>query len=174
MKIQHLPAAILAATTASALPASIMARQSAPGRVLLSNGGHIYLADYTGSAFDITMTGDDAGHSPSWLAFSEPSLLYAVDESSNLTRSFNLDVAGNKLEKKAEEVGSAGVVYLEFNKERTRMVGAAYGAGTIDVWDTSPSSALSNQTILLDPTKNARTRLTLTRPSLILRDASSP
>ncbi|KAK0388370.1 hypothetical protein NLU13_4615 [Sarocladium strictum] len=114
-----------------------MARQSAPGRVLLSNGGHIYLADYTGSAFDITMTGDDAGHSPSWLAFSEPSLLYAVDESSNLTRSFNLDVAGNKLEKKAEEVGSAGVVYLEFNKERTRMVGAAYGAGTIDVWDTS-------------------------------------
>lgn len=83
------------------------------------------------------MTGDDSGHSPSWLAYSEPSLLYAVDEWSNLIRVFELDVAGDKLEKKAEEVGSAGVVHLEFNKERTRMVGAAYGAGTIDVWDIS-------------------------------------
>src|SRR5687768_13149697 len=138
MKIQHISAASLAATTASAFPTSIMSRQAtSPGRVLLSNNGHIYLADYTGSSFEITMTGDDSGHSPSWLAYSEPSLLYAVDEWSNLIRVFELDVAGDKLEKKAEEVGSAGVVHLEFNKERTRMVGAAYGAGTIDVWDIS-------------------------------------
>ncbi|KAH8178757.1 lactonase, 7-bladed beta-propeller domain-containing protein [Sarocladium implicatum] len=115
-----------------------MSRQdSSPGRVLLSNNGHIYLANYDGSSFDITLTGDDSGHSPSWLAFTEPNLLYAVDEWSNTTRLFELDVAGDKLEKKTEALGSSGVVHLEFSKDRTRMVGAAYGQGTIDIWDIS-------------------------------------
>lgn len=138
MKTQLLSAAAIAAATASALPSSIMSRQSAsPGRVLLSNPGNIYLADYSGSSFEITMTGKDPLASASWLAFSEPGLLYAVDENSNTTRLFELDVAGNKLEKKIEEQGSKGVVHLEFNKERTRMVGAGFGAGTIDIWDIS-------------------------------------
>ena len=115
-----------------------MSRQdTSPGRVLLSNNGKIYLADYDGSSFDITMTGDDSGHSPSWLAFAEPNLLYAVDEWSSLIRLFELNVAGDKLDKKTEATGSSGVVHLEFNKDRTRMVGAAYGQGTIDVWDVS-------------------------------------
>lgn len=33
--------------------------------------------------------------------------------------------------------GSSGVVFLEFNKDQTRMVGAAFGQGQIDVWDVS-------------------------------------
>lgn len=139
MKFQHLSTAALAVTTASALPSyPIMARQTdSTGRVLLSNSGKIYLADYTGSSFDITMTEDDAGHAATWMAYAQPNLLYAVDENGNLTRVFELDVAGNELAKKAEEVGSTGVVHLEFSKDRTRMVGAAYGEGTIDVWDIS-------------------------------------
>lgn len=31
--------------------------------------------------------------------------------------------------------GSSGVVFLEFNKDKTVMVGAAYGEGSVDVWD---------------------------------------
>ncbi|KAL2206219.1 putative isomerase YbhE [Sarocladium strictum] len=150
MKFQHLSTAALAAATASALPSyPIMRRQTnATGRVLLSNSGKIYLADYTGSSFEITMTEDDAGHSASWMAYSQPDLLYAVDENGDLLRVFELDVAGDKLEKKAEEAGSTGVVHLEFNKERTRMVGAAYGEGTVDVWDISDGGLSLMKTIV--------------------------
>lgn len=31
--------------------------------------------------------------------------------------------------------GSSGVVFLEFNKDKTVMTGAAYGQGSVDVWD---------------------------------------
>lgn len=132
-----LASAAVAATTVSALP-SMLPRQDTTGRVLITNNGHIYLANYDGSSFEITMTGDDSGHSPSWVSFVEPDLLYAVDEWSNLIRRFKLDVAGDSLDKEPLQVnGSSGVVHLEFNKDHTRMVGAAYGGGMIDIWDVS-------------------------------------
>ena len=33
--------------------------------------------------------------------------------------------------------GSSGVVFLEFNLDKTRLVGAAFGNGTVDIWDVS-------------------------------------
>ncbi|KAG5786426.1 hypothetical protein H9Q69_014422, partial [Fusarium xylarioides] len=48
----------------------------------------------------------------------------------------NLDLEANKLTLKTKKAGSVGVVHLEFNSDKTRLVGAAYGNGTIDVWNT--------------------------------------
>ncbi|KAM0342981.1 hypothetical protein ACHAPU_009011 [Fusarium lateritium] len=136
------------ATSASALPhvarssypvpsASASASGSSPARILLGNSGHIYIADFTPKTgkFELSMEQEIVGGN-SWMAFVAPNLLYAVDENSNELRLFELDLKTNKLTLKTKKTGSTGVVHLEFNPEKTRLVGAAYGNGTIDVWNT--------------------------------------
>src|SRR5690606_14937384 len=66
-----------------------------------------------------------------------PNLVYAVNENSDVLRTFEYDAKAGSLKQVDEVESSAGVVHLEFNKDKTRMIGAGYGAGTIDVWDTS-------------------------------------
>ena len=69
------------------------------------------------------------------MAFAKPNLVYAVNENSNELRLFKIDLKENTLEEESKKTGSTGVVHLEFNSDKTRMVGAAYGNGTIDVWN---------------------------------------
>jgi 6-phosphogluconolactonase (cycloisomerase 2 family) len=105
------------------------------GRVLLSTAGRIIVSDLSDSgSFTTTLDGDVSGTDPSWMAFRAPNLLYAVDEWSNTTRLYTLDLEANTLDVVAERQASTGVVHLELNRAGTRMVGAAYGNGTIDVW----------------------------------------
>ncbi|ROV90120.1 hypothetical protein VMCG_09788 [Cytospora schulzeri] len=108
-------------------------------KVLIGGGpsGTISVADFNGSSFNIVANNTVAGTSASWLLFKEPNLLYAVDENSNTTRLFNFDPDINELGLVQNATGSSGVVFLEFNKEKTVMVGAGYGEGTVDVWDVS-------------------------------------
>lgn len=110
---------------------------AAPARLLLGSNGHILIADYDGAnnSLNITLNETVTG-TPSWMAFASPDRLFAVDELSNTLRLFKLDLETNKLDLQAEKNGSAGVVHLEFNHDKTRMVGAAYGNGTVDVWNT--------------------------------------
>lgn len=142
--------AALAATLTSALPTAVHTctitipsptmppaaeNASSKARVLMGHNGHIFLADYTGAAAKITLKQPYAG-AASWMSFTSPNKLYAVDENSAALSLFSLDLAKSTLELKKKANGSEGVVHLAPNKQGTRMVGAAYGAGTIDVWNT--------------------------------------
>ncbi|KAJ3453476.1 hypothetical protein MRS44_017723 [Fusarium solani] len=73
---------------------------------------------------------------PLWMAFIPPNILYGADESSTTLHVFEPDLQINILELKGEEQASSSVVHLQFNPNKTRLVGSAYRAGTIDVWDT--------------------------------------
>ncbi|OBS28778.1 hypothetical protein FPOA_02714 [Fusarium poae] len=140
-----LMASLAASASASALPqfarssypAPSASASSSPARILLGNSGHIYVADFTPKTgkFEISINEEIEGGN-SWMAFAEPNLLYAVDENSNELRLFNLNLKTNQLNLTTKKTGSTGVVHLEFNSDKSRMVGAAYGNGTIDVWNT--------------------------------------
>jgi 6-phosphogluconolactonase (cycloisomerase 2 family) len=68
--------------------------------------------------------------------------MYAVNENGNNLNQFTLDASSrSKLTYVTSVTGSSGVVFLEFNKDQTRMVGAAYGSEMIDVWDVSATDA---------------------------------
>ncbi|KAJ9419908.1 Lactonase, 7-bladed beta-propeller-domain-containing protein [Fusarium oxysporum] len=77
---------------------------------------------------------------PSWMTVSYPNLLYAVDESSNALTLFELNLVSDEITAKSSKEGSYGVVHLQFNADNTRLVGCAYGNGTIDIWNTTNGS----------------------------------
>lgn len=54
-----------------------------------------------------------------------------------LTLSTQFDPATNDLKLVQNAAGSSGVVSLEFNQDKTVLVGAAFGQGQVDVWDVS-------------------------------------
>ncbi|KAK1984535.1 Lactonase, 7-bladed beta-propeller-domain-containing protein [Colletotrichum cereale] len=129
----------------AAASAAVIGRQDAPAsiaKVLIGAPGTIAVADYDGREFKIVANNSQPGTSPSWMAFKEPNLIYAVDENSNSLRLFNFNTATNELKPVQAANGSAGVVSLEFNADRTRLVGASFGQGTVDVWDISDASSL--------------------------------
>ena len=123
------------------------AQPAAVARLLVGGGptGLIGVAEFDGSSFEIVANNTDAGTSASWQLFREGSnQLYAVDENSDTTRLFNIDAASNQITHVQDAQGSAGVVCLAFNQDRTRMAGAAYGAGALDFWDVSaPDGSLN-------------------------------
>ncbi|KAK2001415.1 putative isomerase YbhE [Colletotrichum falcatum] len=133
---------IMSATAASA---AVIGRQDAPSsiaKVLIGAPGTIAVADFDGKEFRIVANDSRPGTSPSWMAFKEPNLIYAVDENSNSTRLFNFNAAASELKLVQAVNGSSGVVSLEFNADKTRLVGASFGQGTVDVWDISDASSL--------------------------------
>lgn len=113
---------------------------AAPSTVLLTTTGKILVATFDGSSFTTTLNESITG-APTWVEFVEPNLLYAVDEWDVGLRVFNLDVADDGSatlsEPIAEANGSSGVVHLEFSQDGSRLVGSAYGGGSVDVWDVS-------------------------------------
>ncbi|KAG6365822.1 hypothetical protein INS49_007433 [Diaporthe citri] len=108
-------------------------------KLLLGGGpsGIVAAADFDGASFNIVANDSTPGTSASWMVFKEPNLLYAVEENSNSTRLFNFDPATNDLKLVQNAAGSSGVVSLEFNQDKTVLVGAAFGQGQVDVWDVS-------------------------------------
>lgn len=105
-------------------------------QVIMASTGQIQVADFDGSSFKATLKATVDG-APTWVEFVEPNKLYAVDENGSDLRLYNLDLSGPKLSDQpiATGTGSSGVVHLEFNKDKTRLVGAGYGAGSIDIWN---------------------------------------
>lgn len=123
---------------------------AAPARILMANSGHVYLADYDGAQFTTTLNQSLPDTSTSWLAFVEPNLLYAVNEISTNTLLYHLDLDANTIEQADSQQASSGVVHLEFNLDNTRMVGAAYGAGAVDIWNTEDGGLELMKTIQSD------------------------
>ncbi len=134
--------ALITLGMAAAAPSHMMSRQDAPRKLLIGTPAQIISADYTGDKFDLTSKYYEPGTGPSWLLYREPNLVYAVNENGNEVNLFTLGAASAGLTLDSTVNGSSGVVSLAFNEERTRIVGASYGAGTYDVWDVQADNSL--------------------------------
>ncbi|KAK4067331.1 uncharacterized protein Triagg1_7774 [Trichoderma aggressivum f. europaeum] len=132
MKFSSTLSAALAASPALAAPT---AEAASSAKVVYANSGHIYLASYDGTKFTTTANTSFRNTDPSWLAYVAPSSLYAVNDIASNTFLYNIDVNGNTVKSVTNKQGSGGVVHLEVNKANTRMLGAGYGSGKIDVWN---------------------------------------
>lgn len=62
---------------------------------------------------------------------------YSVDEFSAALRLFEIDLEKDNVTLEEAKNASSGVVHLAFNSDKTRLIGSAYGNGTIDVWKTA-------------------------------------
>ncbi|KAK8065760.1 carboxy-cis- cis-muconate cyclase [Apiospora hydei] len=114
-------------------------KEAVSKKLIVGAAGQILSFQFDGKAFKPISKVVEDGKSASWMVFKHPNHLYAVDENSNTLRLFNYDPATGKLSDKAvsEKTGSPGVVSLEFNKDKTRLLGGSYSNGTVDIWDTS-------------------------------------
>ncbi|MBE3047040.1 hypothetical protein IMZ48_31840 [Candidatus Bathyarchaeota archaeon] len=65
--------------------ASLAAAQT---KLLIGAPNQILVADFNGTSFSVVANATDEGTNPSWLAFREPNLVYAVDELSALMSLF--------------------------------------------------------------------------------------
>ncbi|KPM36378.1 hypothetical protein AK830_g10188 [Neonectria ditissima] len=139
MKLSAFGLVAALAATSSALPSALRRAKdytSAGPRVLMGHNGHIFIADYLAESkeFKMTFKGNSKGD-PSWMAFAAPDRLYAVDEFSAALYYYGVNLDTNELVFKGGSNGSLGVVHLEFNTNKTRLIGSAYGNGTVDVWN---------------------------------------
>ncbi|KAG5985777.1 hypothetical protein E4U54_005800 [Claviceps lovelessii] len=121
-----------------ATAAAAAAAAAAQSKILMSTGNTIILADFDGAKFTIASQ-TNVSVSASWLAYAEPDRLFAVNELGSETTVFSIDLASNTIAQKAQAQGSRGVVHLKLSTDARRMVGAAYGNGTVDVFDISSS-----------------------------------
>ncbi|TGJ79151.1 hypothetical protein E0Z10_g9609 [Xylaria hypoxylon] len=119
------------------------ARDVVSRRLLIGGPSQILTANFNGSSFEITGKNVTAGTAPSWMRLkASTNTLYAVDENSNSLNQFKFDdITSGEFAYASSVTGSSGVVFLEFNKDKTRLVGAAYGSAMIDVWDVSADGA---------------------------------
>ncbi|CAI4218996.1 unnamed protein product [Parascedosporium putredinis] len=156
-----------AALAAAAAPLSRRGSRQAPGPRRAHQAAPRVAANAT-----------EAGTNPSWLAFREPNLLYAVDEFNAVTKLFVIDRDSNTIQLVQNAAGSAGVVHLEFNLDKTRMVGSSFGTGVIDIWDiTDGTLRLFKQIVSNDPlgpNANRQEAPTLTSPESISSGGSVP
>ncbi|KAK2474790.1 hypothetical protein H9L39_14750 [Fusarium oxysporum f. sp. albedinis] len=109
-----------------------------PAHILVGFPKHISVANKV-QGFPFSIDKEVTGI-PSWMTVSYPNLLYAVDESSNALTLFELNLVSDEITAKSSKEGSSGVVHLQFNADNTRLVGCAYGNGTIDIWNTTNGS----------------------------------
>ncbi|KAI6367831.1 hypothetical protein MCOR25_004796 [Pyricularia grisea] len=106
-------------------------------KVIIGGGSinKISIAQFDGAKFNILKSASlPVQGAPTWLAFKEPNFLYSVNENGVELSLFTVDTSTNDIKFVKSVNGSAGVVHLEFNKDKTRMVGASFGKGTVDVW----------------------------------------
>lgn len=133
---------------------------SSAKRVVVSSPGHIFVVDCDGddgaqtSGSFSRLTSYRVPGNPSWLAVASARHVYAVDEAGDQTRLFELPTrtsgCGEEgLKLVVEAKGSRGVAHLAFNRARTRMLGAGWGSGQVDVWDTEGQGLRLLKTISL-------------------------
>lgn len=79
--------------TAAAASAAVIGRQDAPtasAKVIIGSTNTISVADYDGKSFKIVNSNITESTGPSWMAFKEPNLLYAVNENAFNLRLFTV------------------------------------------------------------------------------------
>ena len=182
----RIPANVAVRAAAAAAPK--MARQGdypapqAGGKFILSgNGadgvGFVQTAEFSGSEITWGLQAKVEG-APTWITSNEKTL-YINNENAEKMSRYNLETASNGTQilsavelsegDAADEEEVLGQVHMAFNKDKTRLVTAAYGAGNVAVYDVEGdnfelieviSGTQSNATaaesnphqVLLDPT----------------------
>ncbi|OAA78769.1 carboxy-cis,cis-muconate cyclase [Akanthomyces lecanii RCEF 1005] len=126
-------------------------------KLLIARPGHVYLATYDAPANKFTIIHDLAiPGCPSWLTVDRSrSLVYIVDEDSNHFHRFRLDPSSETpfTQKLTVDTASPGAVYLAFSQDKRRLLSAAFGSSTVDVWDVSDGvtlQRLAEKTIVSD------------------------
>ncbi|KAI0887646.1 putative isomerase YbhE [Annulohypoxylon maeteangense] len=122
---------------ASATPTKRSCKAPTTTKLVIGAPFQILTANFDGKKFSITGNHTEVGAAPSWILNRDPNTFYAVNENSNDLSLFTLDTSLSKINLASSVNGSSGVVFLEFNSDKTRMIGAAYGNATVDVWDVS-------------------------------------
>lgn len=105
----------------------------------------IFLADAPCEEGPITITTNTSlpgGGGASWALFKAPNIVYAVNENSNTVHRFTFDKATNSLAHQEATEGSSGTVHLELTSDGNHMLGAAFGAGMIDVYSVAEDGVL--------------------------------
>ncbi|KAK8035130.1 hypothetical protein PG993_010125 [Apiospora rasikravindrae] len=120
-------------------------------KLIVGAAGQILSVQFDGKTFKNISGVVEEGKAASWMVFKRPNHLFAVDENSDTLRLFNYDPATGKLSDKpvVQGKGSPGVVSLEFNKDKTRLLGGSYSNGTVDIWDTSADGMKLIKTVTL-------------------------
>ncbi|KAI1263933.1 putative isomerase YbhE [Xylariaceae sp. FL1019] len=149
-----LTAGSLATAASIAMPRETTTpQQDATKNLVIGGPTTIQLATFDGSSFTLGESNVTAGTAPSWLRWkSSINTLYAVDENGVNLNIFTLDEAKKVPTFVSSVTQSSGVVFLEFNTDQTRMVGAAYGNGTVDVWDVSAETPKLIKTLTVEGT----------------------
>ncbi|KAM4062655.1 lactonase, 7-bladed beta-propeller domain-containing protein [Hirsutella rhossiliensis] len=112
-------------------------------RILMSGEGSIMLGTVraSGAGIDIKLNHSTKGI-PSWVAFRAPDTLFALDEAGTEVRSLSVDLDRLAIKERQAFAGSAGLVHLALTQGGKRMLGAAYGNGSVDVWDVADAGAV--------------------------------
>ncbi|KAI1201192.1 Lactonase, 7-bladed beta-propeller-domain-containing protein [Nemania serpens] len=138
--LRTLTTLITLGSMATAAPSSAMPRAAETHNLIIGGPGQIAIATFDGSAFTITGQHLQSGRVPSWMRYKHSTnALYANNENADDIDVFDLKSSGPTPTGSVN--GSSGVVFLEFNKDQTRMVGAGYASENLDVWDTSAAGA---------------------------------
>ncbi|KAH7112765.1 Lactonase, 7-bladed beta-propeller-domain-containing protein [Dactylonectria estremocensis] len=109
----------------------------ASARLLVGGWKNIYVVDFFPDAvqqFSVSLK-QEATFWPSVMAFAPPNGLFVVETFDRVLSLLDLDLENDTLTLEAETNTSYSVVDLEFNADKTRLVGCSYGNGTIDVWE---------------------------------------
>lgn len=137
----------LRVTSTTAASATATATNNTPVRhLLVGASGQLVGYDYDSSSFRSNPLANQSlpGVGVVYLAWKEPNILYAVDENSKALRQFYYcNETGTLSPQIASYNGSAGVVHLAFNKDKSRLVGSSYSEGAIDIWQSVPSGMLN-------------------------------
>ncbi|KAI1435100.1 putative isomerase YbhE [Xylaria sp. CBS 124048] len=138
MSFKTLTSLLALGSLATAAPSTMQQRSASAIRKLIVGGpNQILTADFNGTFFQITGSNVTLGATPSWLRYqAKTNTLYAVNENGANIGIYTLNNA-TKSDPTfvSDAAASSGVVFLEFNKDQTRMVGAGYGSGMVDVWN---------------------------------------
>ncbi|KAH7120036.1 Lactonase, 7-bladed beta-propeller-domain-containing protein [Dactylonectria estremocensis] len=108
----------------------------ASARLLVGDWGNIYVVDFFPDAvqqFSVSLK-QEAWVWPSAMVFAPPNRLFVVEPFDLVLRLLDLNLENDTLALEVEKNTSYTVVDLEFNADKTRLVGCSYENGIIDVW----------------------------------------
>ncbi|KAF4512255.1 hypothetical protein G6O67_001420 [Ophiocordyceps sinensis] len=145
MRLDVIANALLAANTTATLASKAgcanKTRILSKTRILMSGEGSIMLGAVkaAGAGIDIKLNHTTKGV-PSWLAFRAPDTLFALDEAGTELRALSVDLDRFTVTERGAVAASAGLVHLALTQGGKRMLGAAYGNGSVDVWDVADAA----------------------------------
>ncbi|KAG6033744.1 hypothetical protein E4U40_004990 [Claviceps sp. LM458 group G5] len=115
---------------------ALSSRTTDSATILVSTAEEILVVNFDGTNFtEKSRTNINA--TATWLTYAGPDHFYAVNEDGTDTTKLSMNAAIYTIEINSTAEGSHGAVHLALSKDNKRMVGAVYGAGAIDIFDTS-------------------------------------